>query len=212
MFDEPKANRATLDKLSPNHPVHLACYWGHCSIFNSLFMRKMGIGDLEPDPPGGIYARDADGRIVGRSIEYANFSLHAKLQELAREAVQLQDAKQMLSEAVRFYISRLKGVLDGEPVLRTAALRQHYMYGLKESGHFDFSEAQIEVMLRESLRQKTATAGARGRRSHNRTISQGNDGDRRAGGLVVATGSIGAWRGSLARSRSAGQGPRCHRG
>ena len=59
MFDEPEANRATLDKISPNNPVQLACYWGHCSIFNSLFMRKVGIGDKEPDPPGGIYPRDA---------------------------------------------------------------------------------------------------------------------------------------------------------
>ena len=30
MFDEPEANRATLDKVSPNHPVQLACYWGKC--------------------------------------------------------------------------------------------------------------------------------------------------------------------------------------
>ncbi len=208
MFDEPEANRATLDKLAPNHPVQLACYWGHCSIFNSLFMQKVGIGDKEPDPPGGIYPRDADGRIIGRSIEYANFRLHAKLQELTPEELQLQDAKQMLSEAVRFgvttiqvmaigsrdetatimrkaespirirvmdfsvsaldhplppprvqdshnvYISGLKWVLDGEPILRTAALRQHYVDGGKENGHLNFSEAQMEVMLRESLRQK----------------------------------------------------------
>ena len=208
MFDEPEANRATLDKLAPNHPVQLACYWGHCSIFNSLFMRKVGIADTEPDPPGGSYPRDANGRIIGRSIEYANFRLHAKLQELAPEEVQLQDAKQMLNEATHFgvttiqvmaigsrdqtaaimrkaespirirvmdfsvsapdhplpplrvqdsqnvYISGLKWILDGEPVLRTAALRQHYADGLKESGHTNFTEAQMEVMLRESLRQK----------------------------------------------------------
>lgn len=54
MLDEPEANRTTLDHLAPDHPVQLACYWGHCSIFNSAFMRKAGIGDKEPDPPGGI--------------------------------------------------------------------------------------------------------------------------------------------------------------
>ena len=208
MFDEPDANRATLDKLSPDHPVQLACYWGHCSIFNSLFMRKVGIDDREPDPPGGIYPREADGRIVGRSIEYANFRLHGKLQELTPKELQLQDAKRMLSEAARFgvttiqvmaigsrdetaaimrkadspirirvmdfslsapdhplpppgvqdslnvYIGGLKWVLDGEPILRTAALRQHYMDGLKDTGHLNFSESQMEVILRESLRQK----------------------------------------------------------
>jgi hypothetical protein len=208
IIDESEANRTTLDKLAPNHPVQLACYWGHCSIFNSLFMRKVGIADKEPDPPGGSYPRDADGRIIGRSMEYANFRLHAKLQELAPEEVQLQDARQMLNEAIRFgvttiqvmaigsrdetaaimrkaespirirvmdfsvsapdhplppprvqdsqhvYISGLKWVLDGEPVLRTAALRQHYADGLKENGHTNFTETQMEVMLRESLLQK----------------------------------------------------------
>jgi predicted amidohydrolase YtcJ len=208
MLDEREANRTTLDHLAPDHPVQLACYWGHCSLFNSAFMRKVGIEDKEPDPPGGIYPRDAEGRITGRSIEYANFRLHAKLQELTPEQVQLQDAKHMLNEAAHFgvttiqvmaigcrdetavllrkakspiririidfsvsapdhplpppvvqnrqnvYISGLKWVLDGEPVLRTAALRQHYIDGRKESGHLNFSQAQMEVILRESLRQK----------------------------------------------------------
>lgn len=208
VFDEPEANRTTLDKLAPGNPVQLACWWGHCSIFNSLFMQKVGIADNEPDPPGGIFARDASGTIIGRSIEYANFRLHAKLQELTPEEVQLQAAKQMFSEATRFgvttiqvmaigsrdetaaimrkaespirirvmdfsvsapdhplpppqvqdshnvYISGLKWVLDGEPFLRTSALRQHYIDGLKESGHTDFTEAQMEVMLRESMRQQ----------------------------------------------------------
>jgi predicted amidohydrolase YtcJ len=125
MFDEPAANRAALDKLSPNHPVQLACYWGHCSIFNSLFMEQAGIGDKEPDPPGGIYPRDADGRIIGRSIEYANFRLHAKLQELAPKEVQLRDAKQMLSEAVRFGVTTIQVMAIGSrdetaAIMRTA--------------------------------------------------------------------------------------------
>jgi predicted amidohydrolase YtcJ len=207
MLDAPEANRTTLDHLAPDHPVQLSCYWGHCSVFNSAFMREVGIDDKEPDPPGGIYRRDAEGRITGQSIEYANFRLHAKLQELTPEEVQLQDAKHMLNEAVRFgvttiqvmaigsrdktaaimreaespirvrvmdfsvsapdqplpppaiqngqnvYISGLKWVLDGEPVLRTAALRQHYADGRKESGHLNFSETQMEVILRESMRQ-----------------------------------------------------------
>src|SRR5260370_26332139 len=198
VLDEPEANRTALDKLAPNHPVQLACFWGHCSIFNSLFMRKVGIADKEPDPPGGIYPRDSDGTLTGRSFEYANFRLHAKLQELTPEEVQLQDAKQMFREATRFgvttiqvmaigsrdqtaaimrkaespirirvmdfsvsdpdrplpppqvqnshnvYISGLKWVLDGGPFERTAALRQHYMDGLKETGNTNFSEAQME--------------------------------------------------------------------
>jgi len=59
VMDDTDANRATLDRLAPNHPVQLACFWGHCSIFNSSFMRKVGIADKEPNPPGGYYTRDA---------------------------------------------------------------------------------------------------------------------------------------------------------
>jgi predicted amidohydrolase YtcJ len=105
MLDELEANRTTLDHLAPDHPVQLACYWGHCSIFNSAFMRKVGIVDKEPDPPGGIYPRDAEGRITGRSIGYANFRLQPKLQELTPEQVQLQDAKHMLDQAARFGVA-----------------------------------------------------------------------------------------------------------
>ncbi len=60
----------------------------------------------------------------------------------------------LVRDSHNVYISGLKWVLDGEPFLRTAALRQHYVDGLKESGHMNFSEAEMEVMLRESLRQK----------------------------------------------------------
>jgi predicted amidohydrolase YtcJ len=54
MLDDLEANRITLDHLAPNQPFQLACYWRHCSILNSAFMRKVGIADKEPDPPGGI--------------------------------------------------------------------------------------------------------------------------------------------------------------
>jgi hypothetical protein len=124
IIDEPEANRATLDKLAPNHPVQLACYWGLCSIFNSLFMRKVGISDKEPDPPGGSYPRDADGRIIGRSMEYANFRLHAKLQELAPEEVQLRDARQMFSGATHFGVTTLQVMAIGSRDQTAAIMRK----------------------------------------------------------------------------------------
>jgi predicted amidohydrolase YtcJ len=208
VMDDADANRATLDRLAPNHPVQLACFWGHCSIFNSSFMRKVGIADKEPDPPGGYYTRGANRRITGRSIEYANFRLHAKLQHMTPESVQLQDAKELFNTATRFGVTSiqimaigsrdqtaaimrkaqspvrirvmdfsifgpnqpmgpprvrdlnnvsvngLKWILDGEPLLRTAATRESYADSPKTRGQEDFSEKEMETMLRESLRRE----------------------------------------------------------
>jgi hypothetical protein len=59
-------------------------------------------------------------------------------------------------------------VLNGEPVLRTAALRQHYADGHKESGHLNLSEAQMEVIHENpfvswtrAVRGRSAVTGSR---------------------------------------------------
>jgi predicted amidohydrolase YtcJ len=205
VLDDVDANRATLDRLAPSHPIQLTCFWGHCSIFNSAFMRKVGIPDKEPDPPGGFYTRDTGGRLTGRTIEYANFRLHATLQHMTPERVQLQDANRLFSEATRFGITSIqvmaigsrdetaaimrkahspirirvidfptfgpgeraeppqfrdrnnvsingvKWILDGDPIARTAAVREPYADSPNNHGREDFSEEQMERILRSAL-------------------------------------------------------------
>lgn len=97
-----------------------------------------------------IGSRDETAAIMSKAespirIRVINFSVSAPDHPVPPPGVQ---------DSHNAYISGLKWVLDGEPILRTAALRQHYVDGRKESGHLNFSESQMEVMLRESLRQR----------------------------------------------------------
>lgn len=57
--------RVALDAVAPNTPVLLRGFWGHIMIVNSAAMPKLGIGEGMPDPLGGWWGRDANGRFDG---------------------------------------------------------------------------------------------------------------------------------------------------
>ena len=205
VLEDADASRSTLDKLAPEHPVRLATWTGHSSIFNSAFMRTIGIADREPDPPGGFFTRGTDGKLTGRALEYANFLLFAKLQQMTSPESAQKQATQFLHDALRFGITSvqtmaigcrdetaallrrttspiririinflldgprtpvaapqlrsagnvtvggLKWILDGTPIERSCALRAPYA-DANTSGIEDFSEPDMEAMLREALR------------------------------------------------------------
>jgi predicted amidohydrolase YtcJ len=58
-------NRFDLDPVTPNHPVGIANREGMGWTFNTLGLRRIGVKDDTPDPPGGPMERDADGRPLG---------------------------------------------------------------------------------------------------------------------------------------------------
>src|SRR5437764_2768171 len=63
---------ADLDAAVPDHPVHIEHRGGHTSYSNSLALRKAGIDEKTPDPPGGKIDHDpATGRLSGRVAESA---------------------------------------------------------------------------------------------------------------------------------------------
>lgn len=63
---------AALDKASEGRPVLLRDDSLHNRWVNSRGLQIMGVGDGTPDPPGGRYARDVDGRLVGQLLEQAS--------------------------------------------------------------------------------------------------------------------------------------------
>ncbi|WAL99683.1 amidohydrolase [Streptomyces sp. Je 1-369] len=63
--------RTMLDAVAPGHPVLLEDTSGHSSWANSAALRIAGIGPGTPDPPGGIFERDATGRPTGIQRETA---------------------------------------------------------------------------------------------------------------------------------------------
>lgn len=62
---------AELDAASPDHPVCIVHYTGHNVLVNSAALRLCGVNDATPDPEGGRFERDADGRLTGYVLDAA---------------------------------------------------------------------------------------------------------------------------------------------
>ncbi|MEZ4491958.1 MAG: amidohydrolase [Dehalococcoidia bacterium] len=65
-------NRHDFDPVSPDHPVLFTRTCGHIIAFNSNALELSGLPETAPDPDGGRYDRDGDGRLLGVSYERAN--------------------------------------------------------------------------------------------------------------------------------------------
>lgn len=63
--------RDALDAVSSARPVVLLGFWGHTTILNSAALERLGITEGVPDPVGGWWGRDDDGRLDGRAYESA---------------------------------------------------------------------------------------------------------------------------------------------
>src|SRR2546430_16466914 len=71
---------ADLDAAVPDHPVHIEHRGGHTVYANSLALRKAGIAEKTPGPPGGEIDYDlATGRLSGRVAESAQAFLQKVL-------------------------------------------------------------------------------------------------------------------------------------
>jgi predicted amidohydrolase YtcJ len=92
--------RWELDAVAPNNPV-LMPRGGHNVVVNSRALELAGIGDDSPNPPYGIYVRDADGRLTGHIIESAAFAPIVRLVPRPTH----EQAKQGLREIVPIFNS-----------------------------------------------------------------------------------------------------------
>ncbi|MEX2356038.1 MAG: amidohydrolase [Thermaerobacterales bacterium] len=63
--------RADLDPVAPEHPVILTRTCGHITACNTLALKAAGLALAEPDPQGGIFDRDSEGRLNGVCRETA---------------------------------------------------------------------------------------------------------------------------------------------
>jgi predicted amidohydrolase YtcJ len=64
--------RCELDKISNTRPILLEHTNGHATVANSAALAAAGIDEGTPDPSGGSYGRDADGRLNGLCLEHAH--------------------------------------------------------------------------------------------------------------------------------------------
>ncbi|CAM5472749.1 amidohydrolase [Streptomyces spiroverticillatus] len=111
-------DRTQLDAIAPDHPVLLEDTSGHSSWANSAALRAAGIGPGTPDPVGGIFERDADGRPTGVQRETAAEFLAGHAPRASDEEVEeaLEWALgEMLSYGITSFTEAAVGFTAGAP-------------------------------------------------------------------------------------------------
>jgi hypothetical protein len=68
-------NRAELDAAVPNRPAVLYHTSLHVCVLNTAALREAGFADAQPDPVGGAFGRDSEGRLDGVVYEAPMFAL-----------------------------------------------------------------------------------------------------------------------------------------
>ena len=87
--------RSALDAVAPDRPVLLRGFWGHTTIVNSAASRRLGIPDDTPDPMGGWWGRDANGRLDGHAHQGAeDLEARASPPDAAQLAIEFREAAQ----------------------------------------------------------------------------------------------------------------------
>jgi predicted amidohydrolase YtcJ len=61
-----------LDAISSSRPILLRHYNGHCSVANSVALALAGVDRATPNPSGGEFCRDAEGKLNGVLLESAH--------------------------------------------------------------------------------------------------------------------------------------------
>jgi predicted amidohydrolase YtcJ len=67
--------RADLDQAVPGRPAVLYHTSLHACVLNTAALREAGFADGQPDPPGGAFGRDSQGRLDGVVYEAPMFAL-----------------------------------------------------------------------------------------------------------------------------------------
>src|SRR6516162_4483357 len=67
--------RADLDQAVPNRPAVVYHTSLHACVLNTAALREAGFADGQPDPPGGRFGRDREGRLDGVVFEGPTFTL-----------------------------------------------------------------------------------------------------------------------------------------
>ena len=81
--------RADLDQAVPGRPAVLYHTSLHACVLNTAALREAGFADTEPDPPGGAFGRDREGRLDGVVYEAPMFALFAR--NLHRDLARMSD-------------------------------------------------------------------------------------------------------------------------
>ncbi len=134
MLNDPRARRAALDSVAPQHPVWLGANTGHGTIVNTAGLRALGIRDDAPDPVGGFYEREGvpypgrgQGRVTGLLHEYAGWNASPGLRSAQPASVLVAAMRRYGERALRFGITSVQNIAityDAATTLRVQRLAE----------------------------------------------------------------------------------------
>ena len=107
MYDDTKTSegraltRADLDAAAPNHPVIITHRGGHTSWVNSRAFEIADVNEKTPDPEGGKFERDQNGKLTGRALETATAPFRSKIRSTATRAERREGVKLMTKMIAR---------------------------------------------------------------------------------------------------------------
>ncbi|HEV7921310.1 MAG TPA: amidohydrolase family protein [Thermoanaerobaculia bacterium] len=85
LLRDPQVTAEALDKASHRRAVMLVSWTGHGAIFSSTALRMLRVSDSAPDPLGGWFERDANGKLTGKAFEYAEYAIERRLADGVNE-------------------------------------------------------------------------------------------------------------------------------
>lgn len=106
------ANRVTLDRVTPHHPVMLGTFTGHNLILNSAALNAAGISDSALDLAGGWYGREANHRVDGVLNEYAVWSANRRISSALPDSVLIEALRRYSRETLRFGITTVQNMAN----------------------------------------------------------------------------------------------------
>ena len=123
-FNDTTLRRPALDRAAPANPVVIYTGWGHGMIVNTAAMRALGVRDTEPDPFGGWYERERQGRLTGRLYEYAGWSARRRHRALVPESTMVENLRRFAQRELQLGITTVHDMgLNYDPAMQMRVLR-----------------------------------------------------------------------------------------
>ena len=108
IFQDTSINRDVLDKIAPHNAVTLTTFTGHGFVLNTVALRLYGVAEDQPDPLGGRFERDAQGKLTGTVREYAGMNMERRLANTVPDSVAIEQLRKTLEESEKYGITSIQ--------------------------------------------------------------------------------------------------------
>jgi predicted amidohydrolase YtcJ len=151
--------RGDLDEAVPDRPAVLYHTSLHACVLNTAALREAGFDDRQPDPPGGAFGRDSQGRLDGVLFEGPMFALFER--NLRHDITRMGAAERTaLVESAGWYLAEL-----GVTAACDADMRRDTLAAFAEADEAGVLAQRIYGLVVHDEVDWLVASGLRGRRS-----------------------------------------------